>query len=353
MVLFLGLMLAAANVSAQNYNPLPDTGQTRCYDVSGNVITCPVKGQPLHGQDAQYQGALPAYQDNGNGTVSDLNTRLMWIKKTADVNSDGTIYTQDKLTWWAAINYCANLNFAGHGDWRLPSIFEVQSIVDYGRYRPAINPVFISEQNYYWSATTDAHSVGYAWDVGFPNGDGGRYAKTKTGYVRCVRSELSTDGFSYVNNGDGTVSDRGTGLTWQGDTADTDGDGANTYLDKLTWENALSYCENLSFAGHSDWRLPNIRELISIIDYTQYNPAINPAFKSLLSAYWSATTCMNDWGNAYDSGDAWNVFFIYGNDYWGDKTDSYLVRCVRSGLSGRPSGIESLVPIINFLLWPD
>ncbi|WLE99109.1 MAG: DUF1566 domain-containing protein [Candidatus Electrothrix communis] len=80
----------------------------------------------------------------------------------------------------------------------------------------------------------------------------------------------------YINNGD-TIDDQGTGLTWQQDTADVNTDGiitSDAYPDGdvAAWEDALAYCENLIFAGESDWRLPNIRELRSIVDYTRYQP---------------------------------------------------------------------------------
>ena len=353
-------MLSSAE--AQDFNPLPDTGKFKCYDVVGNTIPCPSEGQPLYGQDGCYQGATPSYTDNGNETdepvVSDRNTGLMWMKNSADVNNDGRFYSQDKLNWWNAKKYCEDLvGFAGYSDWRLPTLFELQSIVDYGRYRPAINPVFSCQQNYYWSATTDARDVGYAWNAGFSQGDGGRYAKGTTCYVRCVRGFASNEDFTFKDNGDGTVYSNETGLTWQLYTADVNDDGKPSAQDKAPWSKALSYCEDLNFAGYSDWRLPNIRELLSIVDHKQYDPTIDPIFKAfnefsewlLSSPYWSSTTCMNDNDGAYDEGDAWNVFFSDGNDYWADKKEGNFVRCVRGGLYGN----NALVPTINYLLIQD
>ncbi len=86
-----------------------------------------------------------------------------------------------------------------------------------------------------------------------------------------------------VDNGDGTVTDTGSGLMWQKATA------PGTY----NWQEALSYCENLSLTGHSDWRLPNRNELHSLVDYSRYNPAIDPLLASntvLSSNYWSSAT---------------------------------------------------------------
>jgi len=55
-----------------------DTGQVDCYNSDGEAIACPSEGEALYGQDAQYEGAQFAFQDNGDGTVTDLNTGLMW-----------------------------------------------------------------------------------------------------------------------------------------------------------------------------------------------------------------------------------------------------------------------------------
>jgi len=94
------------------------------------------------------------------------------------------------MTWQDAIDYCNGLSFGGSSDWRLPSFTELDSIVDYGRYNPAINPVFMCESHYYWSATTYADNTEYAWYVVFDHGGDYRYDKTNHFYVRCVRGGL-------------------------------------------------------------------------------------------------------------------------------------------------------------------
>src|SRR4030066_936707 len=97
-----------------------DTGQTTFYDNS-KTIALPQPGEPFHGQDAQYKGTQPSYQDNGDGTVTDLVTGLMW-QKSPDRNGNGVINYADKLFFDEALDSAASFNLAGHNDWRLRPI---------------------------------------------------------------------------------------------------------------------------------------------------------------------------------------------------------------------------------------
>jgi len=169
---------------------LPATSQTACYDAAGNVIDCNSAEYP--GQDGFYQAGCPSagrFTDNGDGTVADNCTGLMWQKDTADVNGDGTIVSdQDALTWQKALKYCESLEFAGHDDWRLPNVRELQSIVDYGRLNPSIDPVFWAESGWYWSSSTSVLYPVLAWVVYFFDGYVNVYVgKGDHHYVRAVR----------------------------------------------------------------------------------------------------------------------------------------------------------------------
>jgi len=115
-----------------------------------------------------------------------------------------------------------------------------------------------------------------------------------------------------------TVIDKGTGLEWQ----------KKSSLQPYNWQNALAYCENLALNSHNDWRLPNIRELKSLVDYSKYYPAIAPGIPCQSSIYWSATSVASDTQTS-----AWSVFFGNGDDIWKIKSMSFNVRCVRAGLS--------------------
>ncbi len=92
-----------------------------------------------------------------------------------------------------------------------------------------------------------------------------------------------------------------------------------------TWDNALAYCEALSLGGFDDWRLPNVKELKSIVDVTTYNPAINITYfpNTIASDYWSSTSYVAI--TTY----AWVVYFDVGNASNYGKTNTVYVRCVR------------------------
>ena len=119
-----------------------------------------------------------------------------------------------------------------------------------------------------------------------------------------------------TDNLNGTVTDSGTLLIWQ--------QGENS---AVTWEAALTYCEGLSLAGQPYWRLPNHKELLSLVDYTRYSPSINTTFfpNAFSSYYWSSTTMV------YGTTTAWNVAFDGGYSSGNAKTVSSYVRCVRGG----------------------
>ncbi len=139
---------------------------------------------------------------------------------------------------------------------------------------------------------------------------------------------------SFVDNGDGTVTDTSTGLMWELKTNDGgERDWNNTY----NWQEALSYCENLDHATHTDWRLPNRVELRSIIDYTEYDPAINEnIFPNTQSQhYWSSTTYINPEIGSHTS-NAYQILFLNGFSHASSKSDKKYVRAVRDAQEVMP-----------------
>jgi uncharacterized protein DUF1566 len=189
----------AAGPKAAAAQAFPATGQTSCWNSAGVIIPCFGTGQ-----DGDIQaGATLSYTDNGDGTITDDNTNLVWEKKS----DDGSIHDKDNLyTWDAAFEvHVAGLNaanFAGRNDWRLPNVKELQSIVDYENFPPAVAPAFNNNCNpgtttvfngsctaasLYWSSSTFANFPDDAWVVffSFGNVDGG--FKNFAFHVRAVR----------------------------------------------------------------------------------------------------------------------------------------------------------------------
>ena len=130
----------------------------------------------------------------------------------------------------------------------------------------------------------------------------------------------------FEDHGDGTVTDTCTGLMWQKDTADVDESGSIGNEDCINWQGALKYCESLSFADHDDWRLPNVLELQSIIDYGRRSPSIDTTvFGAVSFDYWSSSTYVDF------PVSAWYVYFFGGYVFYDYKTTALYARAVRSG----------------------
>jgi len=177
---------------------LLQTGQTTCYDSAGSETPCAGTGQDGEGQE----GASFSYTDNGDGTVTDNVTGLMW-EKLAD---DGSVHDKDnRYTWAEAFDVkIATLNadrFAGHTDWRLPNLRELQSLVDVGRAGPSTALAFDTTctvgctprscsctiSSVYWSSTTYENSPANSWAVYFNVGIVNTIKKSDAYYVRAVR----------------------------------------------------------------------------------------------------------------------------------------------------------------------
>ena len=269
---------------------LPSTGQSDCYDHRGRTIACPDPGEPFSGQDAQSPAPSLRYRDNGDGTVTDLTTGLMWQRTPA--------YDVD---WSGAVAGARAATTGGYDDWRLPTIKELYSLIDFSgrtgrsaseskpyldtdvfdfRYgtRRFIDAQYVSSTEYVSTTMGGNHTV---FGVNFADGRIKGYpSRTPRGpkvfHVRYVRGDAGYLANDYVDNSDGTVTDRSTGLMW----AQKDG-GVG-----MSWQEALAWVEARNaegFLGYRDWRLPNAKELQSIVDYrrspdTTESAAIDPTF---------------------------------------------------------------------------
>jgi len=316
---------AVSSVSGNLTYPIVDTNQVNCYsDTSG--IVCPSEGDAFYGQDAQYVGIAPRYQDNGDGTITDLVTGLMWQQDP-----------DEKMTYDQAVAGASSLNLAGYTDWRLPSIKELYSLTDFGGTdvsqcvdQGSCTAIPFIDTDYFafeygntaagermidsqWATSSVYTSTVFGnqtamFGVNFADGRIKGYptnagpSEAKTYLVLYVRGNASYGINDFEDNGNGTVTDNATGLTW---TQNDSGQG-------LDWEGALNYCESLDYAGISTWRLPNSKELQSIVDYSRSpdatnSAAIDPIFNiSTITnedgqldypAFWSSTTHLTSDGH--------------------------------------------------------
>jgi hypothetical protein len=269
---------------------LPDTGQTQSFT-----------GNP--GEDSDYSGYAMSFTESGGNIVIDNMTTLVW-EKTINTNS---------RTWSEADSYCTNLSLDGFSDWRLPSVLEMKDIVNYGTYSPAIDTTYFGNDIYsYWTSDTE---VGSAWMLNFTRGTSILETDSNSHYTRCVRGSVVTNN-TLVDNGNGTVSDNGLNLTWQADEGGY-----------LSWESALNYCETLSLNGFNNWRLPNIKEMVTLVRFASNPPIDTGMFSNAVSgSYWSGTTRVDS------GGFAWGLDFSNGKIGYVYKTGAANIRCVRSGL---------------------
>ncbi len=197
------------------------TGQTACYDTNGNVIACTGTGQ-----DGELQKGVawpsPRFTDNGDQTVTDNLTGLIWYKD----GSTPAFQTCQSGTkqWQGALDYVACLNtnsYLGHNDWRLPNRKEIYSLEDFSQYVPSLptgNPFTNVQSNYYWSSTSALYAPGgqFAWIVDMSDGYMEGSVRSASNYVWPVRGGQSGSSYSVpgaptgvsavAGNGQATVS---------------------------------------------------------------------------------------------------------------------------------------------------
>jgi hypothetical protein len=273
------------------------------------------------------------YTTNGDGTVNDKTTGLTWMRCPAGQSGDDcSTGNATKYTWQDAIDYCDKLNFADYDDWRLPEVHELFSIVDYTKFNPAFDvttfpatPIY-----YFWSSSSHSYDTNEAWYVYLYTGLVIRNNKTYRFDVRCVRGGPLVIGsfVSSVVSGERLVQDKASGLMWQGCPAGQSGESCDQgSAAEYSWQDASDYCDNLTWADYSDWRLPNINELISIADFTKNDPAIDgTAFPVTPSDSFGSSSSY-----VYKTRLAWQIDFDYSDMDFGDKTYGSDIRCVRGG----------------------
>ena len=297
-----------------------DSDQTDCYGLT-DAITCPAEGDDFHGQDGQYLRYAPSYDSDGEIVIDNV-TGLVWQWEQIDEVDPGD-----------AEAYCDDLELGGISSWRLPTVKEAYSLIQFdgstGMAAPEdsgapddavpyidtdafdfaygsgseryIDTQFITSTDYVSSAfaSNDGFSAGEACFFGTNLADGRIKCYPSSGMqsfdLRCVAGNEDY-GFNDLEDlGDGTIADHATGLQWM----------AADSVDGMDWGDALAWCEDLDSAGYDDWRLPDAKELQSIVDYerspdTTDSAAIDPLFEATpitgedgfdnYGWYWTSTT---------------------------------------------------------------
>jgi hypothetical protein len=332
--------------------PIVGTGQTKYYsDVS--EISAPAPDQAYFGQAAFYPGNVHNYTDNGDGTITDNVTGLMWVQERGS-----------EMTWAAAVAGASTNTTAGHTDWRMPTIKELYSLIRFSGvngpddteilgYVPYIDTAFfgfaygsgasesIGERiidcqdwsaNKYVSTVMGNQSAIFGVNFGDGRIKGYDELVPSSGagnelYVRYVRGNTGYGKNDFTDNGDNTITDLATNLMWSKDDSKTG----------LNWAEALAWVQSqntVNYLGHSDWRLPDAKELQSIVDYTRSpsttnSPALDPAFFNTTSIineggqtdypyFWTSSVLLD--GGPFPSG----IYISFGramgymNDTWID-----------------------------------
>ena len=374
-----GWLAMVGNASFAAVIDLPKTGQTKCYDTEGNEIACAATGQ-----DGEYRAGVgwpnPRFTP-GVGAESecmlDNLTGLMWPK---NLNLPG-----GKLTWNDALDYTNSLTLCGHSDWRLPNVLEFESIMNkqYAFQGNWLSPFgffnyYPDEYQTFWTSTTcskyssNAYNFSFRWGFGpswgvksgakytWPvrSGAKGMIALPQTGQVKCYDStgdEISCPGTGqdgdikagvtlpeprFSDNGNETMTDNLTGLVWAKDVGTSPTESCAGGI--KTWQQALDYvhCLNsVEYHGHSDWRLPNFKELLSL---NNYQVESNSAWLSSFGffniaagvAYWSSTSAMYRIFGISNGGAFSFHLDPFVNPFWSEKIDLNYVWPVRGGQPG-------------------
>ncbi len=333
---------------------LPDSGQFR--DASS-----------VFGEDHDYTRHPMSFTISADDQiVIDNNTGLMWErhlnwiwKKTTppkgEARPQDVFYYVDgeprRRPYHEGVQYCKNLELGGYNDWRMASMKEGHTIANYASARPAIDmhyflDVFPGLDGYgdrgkggMWGGPIAPDHPNSAWHLGFIDGHFMGYPRGGYKATRCVRADNNGAYYfpEFTDNGDGTVSDKVTGLMWIQNTGD----------EKRNWEASIQHCEALEFAAYDDWKLPHNKELTSLVDLDRQKPAIDTNFfpdTDYKAYYWSRTPETRDASRNMMSettvqpGDidinnakenAFFQSFMLGGNWRGPRSLMGLARCVR------------------------
>jgi hypothetical protein len=333
---------------------LPDSGQFR-------------DSSPVFGEDADYtRNPMSFTISEDDLVVTDDNTGLMWErylnwrwgKTTAPKGNwrpqDVFAYKDGeprRRPYHEGVQYCKDLRLRGYDDWRMPNVKEVHTIAHYASARPTIHIKYFKDTDAglpgygdrgkggQWAGPLAPDHTNSGWHIGFIDGHFMGYPRTGYKTTRCVRADDNGVYFlpKFTDNGDGTVTDQVTNLTW----LQTD-DGV-----KRDWQASIQHCETLVHRGYNDWKLPSNKELSSTVDLRKQRPAVDTSIfpdTDYTAYYWSRTpetrdafrnmmsesTVQPEDGEINNAKE--NAFFqsyMLGGNWRGPRGLKGLARCVR------------------------
>ena len=339
--------------------PLADTNLRTCFNDTERIV-CPASESDVHfGQDAQHGWDTVYHAEERfvrevtaeEPVVTDTVTGLMW--QGCQAGSRGSNCREDgnaKIRWADALAYCEESEWGGFEDWRLPDEYALQSIIDYSHTVPAIDTIIFPQTGpyYFWSSSSvfdTSTQVDLARCVDFGQGRVLSYPKAHDYRVRCVRDASGGEEgatamdhpyearFEKINSETiPMIADRWTGLVWQACVAESTGEECIDASEQrtYTWQQALSYCDALTIGDAEGWRLPNIKELRSIVDTRRKRPCIDTTVFAAtpFELFWSSTTLVEEASSAF------SIEFLGGNINSTGKDEAMYVRCVRDGGDG-------------------
>ena len=268
-----------------------------------------------------------------DGTLRDRDEGFTWYNSST---AEGTQSNQDTDDFITYANSDASINsgngLCGQSNWRLPTAQELVGISDFSTYAPVVDTSYFPNARtgkYEWSWTADLNSdtenfPGYAWLYNYEtgstrSGNNNKGATNISYYVRLVSSsaavesyfsDYSSDGGRYTDHEDGTVSDNRSGLMWMkciygqahnlsdNSCGDTGAGAGGTWQEAFAKAAAIN--EGVGTFGYTDWRLPNMKELLSLVDLSSFQPPINQAIfpNTDGQSQWSSTLSAQDGGDA-------------------------------------------------------
>ena len=282
--------------------PMLETDQTRCYGVDGRTLACEGSGQ-----DASFEKRC----------ATAAADRFEVLDQVVEDRLTGAVWSQDAnpaefpLTWDEAHAYVADMRARrahGYGNWQLPPRDLLFSLISHQNINPALadqHPFENLFSSYCWSADSCCRLPDQAWYIHLGGGrihrgmKHGAYLVWPVSPAQWPGPEPGRRGSERLTSGDVGVTDHRTGLIWS---KDADPVGRET-----TWPEALVAIDAVNrkgLAGRSDWRLPNIRELESLVDLGRHSPALSGGqpFVNVRDAYWSSTT------SVYETRYAWTLY---------------------------------------------